>query len=147
MAIEWTGPGPELLLSVSRGSGRALGAQIQDQLRAAIRTGLLSAGERLPSSRSLAAQLAVSRGLVIEAYQQLQAEGYLDPRPGSATRVASGVPDPDLGGEPAGIPARPPSRRLDVDFFPGQPDLASFPVSDWVLGARGRRTDGTHRAG
>lgn len=133
MAIEWTGSGPELLLSVSRGSGRALGAQIQDQLRAAIRTGRLTAGERLPSSRLLAAQLAVSRGLVIEVYQQLHAEGYLDPRPGSATRVASGVPGPDPGGEPAaGPPAWPPSRRLDVDFLPGRPDLASFPVSDWA---------------
>jgi GntR family transcriptional regulator/MocR family aminotransferase len=37
----------------------------------------------------------------------------------------------------ANTPARPPSRRLDVDFFPGQPDLASFPVTDWAwaLGA------------
>ena len=63
MAVEWTGLGPELLLGLVRDGARPLGAQLQDQLRAAIRTGRLAAGERLPSSRALATELDVSRGL------------------------------------------------------------------------------------
>ena len=64
-------------------------SQLENGLREAIRTGRLHAGERLPSSRELARQLGVSRGLVQECYGQLHAEGYLSARVGSATRVAT----------------------------------------------------------
>ena len=60
-------------------------------MREAIRTGRLPVGERLPSSRELARELGVSRGLVQECYAQLIAEGYLESRVGSATRVAPGL--------------------------------------------------------
>jgi GntR family transcriptional regulator / MocR family aminotransferase len=127
MAIEWTGSGPEVLLRLDRDAPVPLGVQLQHELRTAIRAGRLVAGERLPSSRMLARELGVSRGLVIDSYQQLEAEGFLDTRAGSATRVArtAQVPAASL------VPPRTPV-HAEIDFFPGVPDLASFPVRDWA---------------
>jgi GntR family transcriptional regulator/MocR family aminotransferase len=90
MKVEGTTSGPELLLALDRSAG-ALRGQLEQALRAAIRAGRLAPGGRLPSSRVLAADLGVSRGLVVEAYAQLTGEGYLEARPGSATRVAPGL--------------------------------------------------------
>lgn len=66
-----------------------IGRQLAGALRSAISRGELTAGERLPSSRVLAASLGVSRGTVSEAYEQLVAEGCLDAQPGSCTRVTA----------------------------------------------------------
>jgi GntR family transcriptional regulator/MocR family aminotransferase len=88
MTIDWSGLGPELLLRLDRGSGQPLRAQLESGLRDAIREGRMHAGERLPSSRELARELGVSRGLVQECYGQLLSEGYLDSRVGSATRLS-----------------------------------------------------------
>jgi GntR family transcriptional regulator / MocR family aminotransferase len=55
--------GPELLLRLDRGSGQPLRAQLETGLREAIRSGRLNGGERRPSSRELARELDVSRGL------------------------------------------------------------------------------------
>src|SRR5581483_2898959 len=114
-------------------------AQLEASLREAIRGGRLRAGERLPSSRELARELGVSRGMVQDCYGQLLAEGYLTSRTGSATRVA------DISGQPAGAqpvagpaagwpPAPPPDGHppLIADFRPGVPDLSSFPRADWA---------------
>jgi GntR family transcriptional regulator/MocR family aminotransferase len=127
MAIEWTGSGPDVLLRLDRDAATPLGAQLQHELRTAIRSGRLAAGERLPSSRALARELGVSRGLVIDSYQQLEAEGFLDTRAGSATRVARTARAPVTAVTQLRAPARP-----EIDFFPGVPDLASFPVRDWA---------------
>ncbi|HEX6447579.1 MAG TPA: GntR family transcriptional regulator, partial [Streptosporangiales bacterium] len=89
MAVEWSGSGPDVLVSLDRDSTVPLRAQLEDQFRRAIRTGRLGHDERVPSSRVLATTLGVSRGLVQDCYAQLQAEGYLVTREGSATRVAS----------------------------------------------------------
>ncbi|MEV7008054.1 PLP-dependent aminotransferase family protein [Streptosporangium sp. NPDC051022] len=78
----------DLPLSVDRQAPVALTIQLGDRLRAAMRDGTLKSGERLPSTRALARQLAVSRTVVTEAYQQLYAEGWLDGRHGSGTYVA-----------------------------------------------------------
>src|SRR5436309_1259061 len=117
MAVEWAGLGPELLFTIDRESGVGLRAQLEDQLRDAIRGGRLAGGERLPSSRELARALGLSRGLVQDGYAQLQAEGYLTSRPGSATRVAAvaRVPAPPA----ADVPARP--RHAVADFRHGVP--------------------------
>ena len=131
MAIQWAGLGPELLLRLNRDGGRPLRAQLETGLREAIRSGRLGGGERLPSSRQLADELGVSRGLVQECYGQLLAEGYLTSRTGSATRVATGAfPAPQ---EPV---RRPAPARLIADFRPGVPDLASFPRADWAWAMR-----------
>jgi GntR family transcriptional regulator/MocR family aminotransferase len=132
MAIQWSGLGPELLLRLDRDSGQPLRSQLETGLREAIRDGRLRGGERLPSSRELARDLGVSRGLVQECYGQLLSEGYLTSRAGSATRVAAGA-YPTLAAR-----ARPaaPAPRLIADFRAGVPDLASFPRGDWAWAMR-----------
>ena len=131
MAIEWAGLGPELLLRLDRASGEPLRVQLERKLRDAIRSGRLPAGERLPSSRAMAAELGVSRGLVLECYSQLQAEGFLSSRSGSATRVAANAL---VSTAPPDRPA--PPARPAVDFATGVPDLTSFPRRDWAWALR-----------
>src|SRR5262249_33163218 len=80
--------GPELLVELDRAAPRPLRAQLEDALRDAVRGGRLLAGAALPSSRTLAGDLAVSRRMVVEAYAQLVAEGYLVARRGAGTFVA-----------------------------------------------------------
>jgi GntR family transcriptional regulator / MocR family aminotransferase len=122
----------ELLLSVSRGVGRRLGLQIEDQVRRGIRAGQMAPGSVLPSTRDLAAQLGVSRPVVVEAYAQLAAEGYLTLRPGALPRVAaSAIPKRT----PPVAPATP-SRRFRFDFRPGLPDLSAFPRAAWLRATR-----------
>jgi GntR family transcriptional regulator/MocR family aminotransferase len=130
VAIEWAGLGPELLLRLDREARGTLGSQIQRELREAIRSGRLREGERLPSSRMLASELGVSRGLVLDCYEQLTAEGYLSARSGSATRVAARAAT-----RPGDHPATATPPRLAVDFRPGVPDLTSFPMHDWLWAA------------
>ena len=137
MPIEWTGLSPELLVPLDRDADEPLRTQLERGLREAIRTGRLAAGERLPSSRELARALHVSRGLVVDCFDQLQAEGYLVSRAGSATRVAPPARSPRTARR-AGRRARSRRPRLDVDFLPATPELASFPRGRLgVGGARG----------
>jgi GntR family transcriptional regulator/MocR family aminotransferase len=113
-----------LLLEVDL-TGAARGHQAEalaGQLRRAVRTGTLPTGTRLPASRSLAADLGVSRGVVVRAYDQLMAEGYLAGRRGSGTIVAGGT-DP---GPPA--PLRPVTRSSN----PGLPSGGTFPRVEWA---------------
>ncbi|WP_020640388.1 PLP-dependent aminotransferase family protein [Amycolatopsis balhimycina] len=132
MAVEWAGSGPELLFTIDRESGAGLRAQLEEQLRDAICGGRLAGGERLPSSRELARALGLSRGLVQDCYAQLQAEGYLTSRPGSATRVA---PVARRAAPPrAGTPA--PPRPAIADFRHGVPDLRLAPREDWAWAVR-----------
>jgi GntR family transcriptional regulator/MocR family aminotransferase len=132
VSIQWSGLGPELLLRLDREVAEPLGAQLERELREAIRSGRLSAGERLPSSRGLARELGVSRGLVQECYAQLQGEGYLSAATGSATRVASVARDA-AGPAPRDTPS---AGRLLVDFQAGRPDLTTFPRQDWLWALR-----------
>ncbi len=132
MAIQWSGLGPELLFQLDRSSSQPLRSQLEGGLRDAIRTGRLPGGERLPSSRELARELGVSRGLVQECYGQLLSEGYLTSQVGSATRVAIGAHQ--VAPEPARAGVLAP--RLIADFRAGVPDLASFPRADWVFATR-----------
>jgi GntR family transcriptional regulator/MocR family aminotransferase len=83
-----TASGPELLIELRREPGRPLRAQLEEGLREAVRSGRLMAGAPLPSSRALARDLGVSRRLVVEAFAQLAAEGYLVTRQGAGTFVA-----------------------------------------------------------
>jgi DNA-binding transcriptional regulator YhcF (GntR family) len=100
--LERTNPRPagEVLVQLTHASGVALHRQIEASIRDGIRAGRLARGASLPATRALAAELGVSRGVVVEAYQQLVAEGYLTSRPGGYTRVA-------IGPETAAPPARP----------------------------------------
>jgi GntR family transcriptional regulator/MocR family aminotransferase len=132
MAIQWSGLGPELLLRLDREAAQPLRAQLEAGLRDAIRSGRLHGGERLPSSRELARELGVSRGLIQETYNQLLAEGYLTSQAGSATRVAPGARPAPAVAAPGAAAAAP----LIADFRSGVPDLASFPRGDWVWATR-----------
>jgi GntR family transcriptional regulator/MocR family aminotransferase len=97
-----------------------------------VREGRLRAGTRLPSSRALATELRISRGVVTAAYEQLSAEGYLQARQGAPVRVADGVR--------AHAP-RPPApsliERFAYDLTPGLPDLLGFPRERWLRSVRG----------
>ncbi|MEU4539091.1 PLP-dependent aminotransferase family protein [Streptosporangium sp. NPDC023825] len=135
MSIEWTGSGPELLLRVDRHRPEPLREQLEGALRESIRAGRLATGERLPSSRALARDLGVSRGLVTECYAQLQAEGYLVTRGGSATRVAAAARPPVDAPSPLTAPVGS-TAPVGIDFRPGVPDLSSFPRERWSRALR-----------
>ncbi len=133
MTVDWSGIGPELLLQLDRSLPEPLRVQLLCGVRDAIRDGRLRAGERLPSSRELARQLDVSRGLVQETYEQLLSEGYVTSRSGSGTRVAE--VHPDTAEHPV-APTVPAARRMEIDFAVGLPDLSSFPRADWAWAVR-----------
>jgi GntR family transcriptional regulator/MocR family aminotransferase len=120
----------EFLAGLDRRSGETLTRQLERQLREAMRVGRLRPGTRLPSTRGLAAQLGVSRGLVVAAYAQLRAEGYLDLRQGAPPRVSA-----------TGARAAPPRQeaRDDLPRFnlrPDLPDYGAFPRDEWLRSYR-----------
>jgi GntR family transcriptional regulator/MocR family aminotransferase len=84
----------DLPVVVDRASAAPLAGQISAQLQAAVTGGVLNAGDRLPSSRDMAATLGVSRTVVTNAYARLFAEGWLEGRHGSGTYVADVTPPP-----------------------------------------------------
>ncbi|HTR75607.1 MAG TPA: PLP-dependent aminotransferase family protein [Solirubrobacterales bacterium] len=119
---------PELLLPDWDPDGPRR-VQLEARLRESVRDGRLRPGVRLPSSRALGAELGVSRRLVVEAYEQLAAEGYLVTKAGSGTRVAATTPaDGEASAEPSGALTMPSAR---IDLFPGSPDLSFFPRRAW----------------
>lgn len=108
MAKSWATFGVDLHLE-PRGPGIRRG--LTDALREAVRTGRLTPGTRLPSSRALAADLGIARNTVADAYADLVAEGWLTARQGSGTRVAERtIPLPPGPTShpwgPAGLPSR-----------------------------------------
>jgi GntR family transcriptional regulator/MocR family aminotransferase len=106
--------------------GGSLRASLERELREAVRSGRLPPGARLPATRVLCGQLGVSRGVVVDAYAQLAAEGYLRTRRGAGTRVATTVAR-ERQPAPVGAPA-PPAR---YDMSPFRPELSAFPRSAW----------------
>jgi GntR family transcriptional regulator / MocR family aminotransferase len=122
----------DVLVSVTRDGPATLGAQIEDQLRRAIRDGALKAGARVPSSRDLARQLGISRRVVVDAYSQLAAEGYLVLRQGAYPRVsAAATPGEARASAPIAPPAVP-----RFDLRPSAPDVSSFPRAAWLRSLR-----------
>jgi GntR family transcriptional regulator / MocR family aminotransferase len=121
----------DLLVELDRHGELPLHEQLERTLRDAIRDGRLQSGAPLSSSRRLAAELGVSRGVVTSAYDQLAAEGYLQTKQGAPVRVARGV---------RAHPPRPPTPSLlaqfAYDFSPGLPDLAGFPRDRWLRSLR-----------
>lgn len=133
MSVNFSGTVPEFTLAVDRSADVPLGQQVQEALRAAIRAGRMRSGERLPSTRQLADQLGLSRGLVVSAYEQLLAEGYVVSAVGSGTRVADGVAViGDSNPSAADAPGPHPTAAPRIDFGYGIPDLRAFPTRDWL---------------
>jgi GntR family transcriptional regulator/MocR family aminotransferase len=126
--LDRTSQTTELLVPLARHAERPMGTQIEEHLRRAIRTGTLKPGARVPSTRDLARQLGVSRGLVVNAYAQLGAEGYLVVRQGALPRVAEAV-----AGEAAEVDDGPPTPAPPrYDFRPSLPDVSLFPRDAWL---------------
>ena len=120
----------DLLIALDR-TRPSLRAQVEEQLRAAVRDGRLMRRHGAALEPRLAAELGVSRGVVVEAYSQLVAEGYLVARPGGPTRVAHAASTQDG--------ARPRARRRAAarfDFRPGGPDVSLFPRASWLASLR-----------
>ena len=142
MTQEWTNSAAcaDLLVRLDRTTSDPLHRQLEASIRSGIRTGRLRGGTSLPPTRSLAAELGVSRGVVVEAYQQLVSEGYLTSRSGGYTRVAAGRAVSDGSATqsatrqpPAPQPVGPAPR---VDFGYGRADVASFPRAAWLRAVR-----------
>ncbi|MFF4538868.1 MocR-like pyridoxine biosynthesis transcription factor PdxR [Streptomyces aureus] len=140
MGKTWATLGVDLHVEPA-GSGVRKG--LTEALREAVRSGRLAPGTRLPSSRSLAADLGIARNTVAESYADLVAEGWLTARQGSGTRVAerSVVPPAREAAPPRREPAGP-----AWDLVPGRPDLASFPRAAWLKAARRALTRAPHEA-
>jgi GntR family transcriptional regulator / MocR family aminotransferase len=98
--------GIELMVSLDRDSAVGLRAQLEHQLRERVRSGTLRHGAALPSTRALARELGVARGVVMEAYAQLAAEGYLVSSQGAPTRVAARAATPAAPGRPTSRSSR-----------------------------------------
>ncbi|MER5308324.1 PLP-dependent aminotransferase family protein [Streptomyces sp. NPDC002773] len=146
MANEWATFGADLHLELR---GPRLRAGLMDALREAVRTGRLEAGTRLPSSRTLAADLGMARNTVADAYAELVAEGWLTARQGSGTVVARRA-EPRTAVRPP--PVSSPVLSLSRPAAPahnlraGTPDLASFPRAEWLKAYRRALTDAPNEA-
>lgn len=125
--------------------------QLYNIVRASILDGRLPGGTRLPASRDLARELAISRNTVLYAYEQLRAEGYVRSRTGDGTFVTDAIPEESMATRPGRTPDAPPdaevnlsqrgrglilnaraSRRQAGAFMPGVPDLDAFPLKQWT---------------
>ncbi|CAJ1578657.1 PLP-dependent aminotransferase family protein [[Mycobacterium] wendilense] len=119
----------DLRESITPGS-RGVRDVLLGALRDAVRSGRLSAGTVLPPSRTLAADLGLSRNTVADAYAELIAEGWLASRQGAGTWVVSPA-------RPS-VPARPRGTRATPthNLMPGSPDVSAFPRAAWLSSAR-----------
>lgn len=144
MAESWAISGVDLHLDLT---GTRIRAPLERALRHAIQSGRLHPGTRLPSSRSLAADLGVARNTVTEVYEQLVAEGWLVARQGSGTLVADravveagaaghGPAPPDWAADGSAMSPHTRPARAGYDLTPGSPDVAAFPRTEWLAAAR-----------
>ncbi|MFF0248374.1 MocR-like pyridoxine biosynthesis transcription factor PdxR [Streptosporangium sandarakinum] len=120
----------DLHLTIDRAAG-GIAAQIACELREAVRQGRLTAGERLPASRELARDLGLSRGVVVEAYEQLVAEGFLLSRVGAGTSVA-----PAAGRAQREFGTSPPTCEPYYGRRSTTPELGLFPREKWLASIR-----------
>ncbi|WP_135452999.1 PLP-dependent aminotransferase family protein [Mycobacterium sp. DL99] len=119
---------------------RGLTDWLADALRTAIADGRLVPGTRFPATRVLAGELAVSRGVVVEAYRRLADEGLVSGHAGGGTHVLTQPVRPPRADVGAPAVARLPRPRLPVgegiDLSPGVPDLSAFPRGTWLRAER-----------
>jgi len=142
----------QISVLLDRSRPESLTAQMADQIREAIRSARITPGTRLPSSRRLSEQLAISRNTVVRAYDELLMEGIVEARPASGIYVAEQLISNPVRAHSASdfrddaiqirmpSPLRqaraqhsPPSarNRLLFDFFPGRPSAELFPLKTW----------------
>jgi len=142
----------QISVLLDRSRPESLTAQMVDQIREAIRCARIGPGTRLPSSRRLSEQLAISRNTVVRAYDLLLMEGIVESRPASGIYVAEQLPRHAALVQPASelresqprtrmpMPLRharalrapqAAGNRLLYDFFPGRPSADLFPLKTW----------------
>jgi GntR family transcriptional regulator/MocR family aminotransferase len=142
----------QISVLLDRSRPESLTSQIVDQIREAIRCARIGPGTRLPSSRRLSEQLAISRNTVVRAYDLLLMEGIVESRPASGIYVAERLPREPAPAQPVSgfhdhvprIRMPMPLRRSRVqgspgtghyrllyDFFPGRPSADIFPLKTW----------------
>ena len=142
----------DLAIALEPQSKTPLHQQLYAELRQAILHGRLLPRQKLPSSRSMAQSLGISRTTVTQSYERLQSEGYLETVVGSGTYVCAQLPD-DLM-QPAAVPPLPaqpltvalsrygttlvqtsltpqPEPDLPLSFRYGRPALSEFPLTLW----------------
>jgi GntR family transcriptional regulator / MocR family aminotransferase len=144
-----------LTLPLDPAAATPLFRQLYEGLRRGILDGRLLPGVRLPGTRGLAGELGVARNTVLNAYEQLLAEGYLEGKIGSGTYVAHTLPDPPIRGRPTDAATRPtaaprpalsrrgallarasalvaPDSGMPRPFRMGVPALDAFPFETWM---------------
>lgn len=121
----------DLPLHLDREAPLGLTAQLVGALRLLVDEGRLHQHDALPSSRALAANLGLSRGTVVAAYDQLQAEGYLVAAAGSGTRVGAAVRPTQSAARPARSPVSARGLPAPVDLRPGTPDVSAIVSPPW----------------
>ena len=143
-----------LLININRDDKRSLQVQIYESLRGQILKGILPAGKRLPSTRSVSVQLGIARNTVMLAYERLAAEDYITSRAKAGIFVNHKLPDATVllrnehssvqssrkllrvGNNPSFAGSAPQlwqqkRTRPQFDFFVGRPHPSSFPTSFW----------------
>lgn len=142
----------QISILLDRSRPESLTAQMVDQIREAVRCARIAPGARLPSSRRLSEQLAISRNTVVRAYDLLSMEGIVESRPASGIYVAEQLPRTSAPIQQASGPrdqfvqTRMPlplrltrarssphvaPNRLLYNFFPGRPSADLFPLKTW----------------
>jgi GntR family transcriptional regulator/MocR family aminotransferase len=142
----------QISVLLDRSRPESLTTQMVDQIREAIRCARIGPGTRLPSSRRLSEQLAISRNTVVRAYDLLLMEGIVESRPASGIYVAEQLPGASAPMQALSDPREnflqprmpmplrqaralssphAPGNRLLYDFFPGRPSAELFPLKTW----------------
>ncbi|WP_067479307.1 aminotransferase-like domain-containing protein [Actinomadura hibisca] len=115
-----------IVIHLDRRAATPLHAQISRQLRAAIRDGVLAHGDRIPSTRTLAAELGVSRSVALHVYHELYAEGLVEARSGSGNFVHCPQRQPRRSESPGVRPSATP-----IDLRPLGAGGHGFPAAVW----------------
>ena len=133
-----TSSGGELLVELRRDDPTPLHRQLERELRVGDPIRSARGGDGPAVVAGLAGQLGLSRGVIVEAYEQLVAEGYLASRPGGATRVADNVGAGQVPARPAraSLPGYQPPEDPPINFAAGRPDVSQFPRQAWMKSLR-----------
>ncbi len=129
----------ELTIVLQSDSSDCLYQQIYEHIKSEIKTGKLREGERLPSTRSLAEYLQVSRSTVNLAYEQLLSEGYIESRPQKGYFVCrlenliqlNTVPGSVTDGEKETKKEKQSASEYRYDFSPNAANMREFPFATW----------------
>lgn len=129
-----------MFVALDRNSGIPVRKQLYDAITLKILKGELAVGDKLPSTRELAGELGIARNTVVEIYEQLISEGYLETTHGSGTFVAGGkgcvMESSHISAPRTEEKARHAGTGNRIDFRTGIPDLGTFPRKAWLRAVR-----------